>query len=170
MGACGHTVNGKASETYQSFAQGLARLGYVVLIFDPVGQGERLEYANKEWSPRPRPGVEEHLYAGNQQFLVGEFIGAWMAWDGIRALDYLLSRKEVDPRHIGVTGNSGGGTQTTWLCGLEQRWTMAAPNCFITTYRRDLENELALLRQCPPRVWLSVGQAISRGSAPKLSF
>jgi dienelactone hydrolase len=97
--------------------------------------------------------VEEHLYAGNQQFLVGEFIGAWMAWDGIRALDYLLSRKEVDPRHIGVTGNSGGGTQTTWLCGLEQRWTMAAPNCFITTYRRDLENELAAdAEQCPPRV------------------
>jgi dienelactone hydrolase len=153
VGACGHTVNGKAAETYQAFAQGLARLGYVVLIFDPVGQGERLEYANKEWSPRPRPGVEEHLYAGNQQLLVGEFIGAWMAWDGIRALDYLLSRKEVDPRHVGVTGNSGGGTQTTWLCGLEQRWTMAAPDCYITTYRRDLENELAAdAEQCPPRV------------------
>jgi len=153
VGTCGHSVNGKAAETYQSFAQGLARLGYVVLIFDPLGQGERLQYADKEWTPRPRPSVEEHLYAGNQQFLVGEFMGAWMAWDGIRALDYLLSRKEVDPRRVGVTGNSGGGTQTTWLCGLEQRWTMAAPSCFITTFRRNLENELpADTEQCPPRV------------------
>jgi len=152
VGTCGHSVNGKAAETYQSFAQGLARLGYVVLIFDPLGQGERLQYAHEESQPRPRPSVPEHLYAGNQQFLVGEFLGAWMAWDGIRALDYLLSRKEVDPRHVGVTGNSGGGTQTAWLCGVEPRWTMAAPSCFITTFRHNLENELpADTEQCPPR-------------------
>ena len=76
----------------------------------------------------------------------------WRAWDGIRALDYLLTRPEVDPRHVGVTGNSGGGTMTTWLCGVEQRWTMAAPSCFVTTFRRNLENELpADTEQCPPQ-------------------
>ncbi|MCP4816665.1 MAG: prolyl oligopeptidase family serine peptidase, partial [Planctomycetaceae bacterium] len=86
-------------------------------------------------------------------FLVGDFFGMWRAWDGIRALDYLLTRKEVDPKHIGVTGNSGGGTMTTWLCGVEPRWTMAAPSCFVTTFRRNLENELAAdTEQCPPRV------------------
>ena len=42
----------------------------------------------------------------------------------------------------GITGNSGGGTMTTWLCGVEDRWTMAAPSCFVTTFRRNLENEL----------------------------
>ncbi|RLT10697.1 MAG: hypothetical protein DWI21_03740, partial [Planctomycetota bacterium] len=85
--------------------------------------------------------------------LVGEFFGAWRAWDGIRALDYLLSREEVDPKHVGITGNSGGGTMTTWLCGLERRWTMGAPGCFVTTFRRNLENELpADTEQCPPRV------------------
>jgi dienelactone hydrolase len=151
VGTCGHSDNGKASELYQSFAQGLARMGYVVLLYDPLGQGERLQYVDQKLQPRIGFGTREHLQAGNQQFLVGEFVGSWRAWDGIRALDYLLTRKEVDPRHLGVTGNSGGGTMTTWLCGVEPRWTMAAPSCFVTTFRRNLENELSAdTEQCPP--------------------
>ena len=151
VGSCGHSNNGKAADAYQSFAQGLARMGYVVLIFDPIGQGERLQYGHVEGKSRPRVGVGEHLHGGNQQFLVGEFLGSWRAWDGIRALDYLLTRPEVDPSHVGITGNSGGGTMTTWLCGVESRWTMAAPSCFVTTFRRNLENELpADTEQCPP--------------------
>ncbi len=153
VGTCGHSTNGKASEAYQSFAQGLARQGYVVLIYDPIGQGERLQYPDENLKPTMGVGVAEHLHGGNQQFLVGEFFGAWRAWDGIRALDYLLAREEVDPKHVGVTGNSGGGTMTTWLCGVERRWTMAAPSCFVTSFRRNLENELpADTEQCPPRV------------------
>lgn len=151
VGVCGHSGNGKAAGPYQSFAQGLARLGYVCLIIDPIGQGERLQYVGEGLKPRHGSGVDEHLYAGNQQFLVGEFFGAWRAWDGIRALDYLLTRPEVDPKHVGVTGNSGGGTMTTWLCGVEPRWTMAAPACFVTTFRHNFENELpADTEQCPP--------------------
>ncbi len=152
VGTCGHSSNGKAAEAYQSFAQGLARQGYVVLLYDPIGQGERLQYPDEDLKSRIGVGVREHLYAGNQQFLVGDFIGSWRAWDGIRALDYLLTREEVDPKRIGVTGNSGGGTMTTWLCGVESRWTMAAPGCFVITFRRNLENELpADTEQCPPR-------------------
>ena len=152
VGCCGHSNNGKAEAAYQSFAQGLARLGYVCLIYDPIGQGERLQYVQEDLSSRIGVGVPEHLYAGNQQFLVGEFFGMWRAWDGIRALDYLLTRSEVDPQHVGVTGNSGGGTLTTWLCGLDSRWTMAAPSCFVTTFLHNMENELpADTEQCPPK-------------------
>ena len=152
VGTCGHSSNGKAEPAYQAFAQGLARLGDACLLYDHIGQGERLQYVDKNGQPRLRPGTREHLYAGNQQFLVGEFFGSWRAWDGVRALDYLLTRKEVDSTHLGVTGNSGGGTMTTWLCGLERRWTMAAPSCFVTTFRNNLENELpADTEQCPPR-------------------
>ncbi len=152
VGTCGHSTNGKAAEAYQSFAQGLARQGYVCLIYDPIGQGERLQYVKDDLSPSMGVGVGEHLHAGNQQFLVGEFFGMWRAWDGIRALDYLLTRPEVDPQRIGVTGNSGGGTMTTWLCGVEQRWAMGAPSCFVTTFRRNMENELPQdTEQCPPR-------------------
>ena len=147
VGTCGHSSNGKAAEAYQSFAQGLARQGYVVLLYDPIGQGERSEYDGQV-----PVGTRQHLLAGNQLSLIGEFLGSWRAWDGIRALDYLLTRDEVDPAHIGVTGNSGGGTMTTWLCGVERRWTMAAPSCFVTTFRRNMENELpADTEQCPPR-------------------
>jgi cephalosporin-C deacetylase-like acetyl esterase len=152
VGTCGHMDNGKAGDAYQSFAQGLARLGYVVLIFDPIGQGERLQYPDVQLRSRIGVGVREHLYAGNQQLLVGENFAFWRAWDGVRALDYLLTRAEVDPRHVGLTGNSGGGTTATWLCGLDQRWTMAAPSCFVTTFRRNLENELpADIEQYPPK-------------------
>lgn len=154
VGSCGHSENGKAAEAYQSFAQGLTRQGYACLIFDPIGQGERLQYpVSFEHSGKSKygVGVREHIQAGNQQFLVGEFFGNWRAWDGIRALDYLLSREEIDPQHVGITGNSGGGTMTTWLCGVESRWTMAAPACFVTTFLHNAENELpADTEQCPP--------------------
>jgi cephalosporin-C deacetylase-like acetyl esterase len=152
IGTCGHSSNGKAAEAYQSFAQGLARLGYICFIIDPIGQGERLQYTQDHQTSKIGVGVNEHLHAGNQQFLVGDFLGAWHAWDAIRALDYLLTRPEVDPKRVGVTGNSGGGTLTTWLCGLDDRWSMAAPACFVTSFRRNLENELpADTEQCPPQ-------------------
>jgi cephalosporin-C deacetylase-like acetyl esterase len=157
LGVCGHSLNGKAAEAYQGFAQGLARMGYVVLIIDPVGQGERFQYikndAQKGLMSRYGGGTTEHIRMGNQMNLVGDFVGSWMVWDGIRGVDYLLSREEVDTSHIGVTGNSGGGTQTTWLCGMDERFTMAAPACFVTTFRRNAENELpADTEQCPPGV------------------
>jgi dienelactone hydrolase/pimeloyl-ACP methyl ester carboxylesterase len=152
VGSCGHSATGKAIDAYQSFAQGLARQGYVMLIFDPIGQGERLQYVGADLKPKHGIGVSEHLLAGNQQYLVGESFSAWRAWDGIRALDYLLTRKEVDPQHVGITGNSGGGTMSTWLIGLDRRWTMGGPACFPTTIRRNLENELPQdTEQCPPR-------------------
>ena len=152
VGSCGHSVNGKAAEAYQSFAQGLARQGYVVLIFDPIGQGERLQYPDDDHSKSEvGAGVHEHLLCGNQQFLVGEHFSAWRCWDGMRALDYLLTREEVDPKHVGLTGNSGGGTMTMWLCGVESRWTMAAPSCAVTTFRRNFDNELPTdTEQMPP--------------------
>ena len=152
VGTCGHSANGKAIDTYQSFCQGLARLGYVVLIFDPIGQGERMQYVDANWKPIRGTGTAEHNYAGIQQVLVDERFCTWRAWDAVRALDYLATRQEVDTRHLGITGNSGGGTMTTWLCGLDDRWTMAAPSCFVTELRRNMENELgADMEQMPPR-------------------
>ncbi|MDF1811552.1 MAG: prolyl oligopeptidase family serine peptidase [Verrucomicrobiales bacterium] len=151
VGTCGHSLNGKAEEAYQSFAQGLARLGYICLIYDPIGQGERSQYLKENGKDAIRLGTRQHNHIGNQQILVGEFFGSWRAWDGMRALDYLLTRDDVDPDRIGVTGNSGGGTMTTWLCGVEPRWAMAAPSCFVTTWRHNMENELPQdSEQCPP--------------------
>jgi dienelactone hydrolase len=148
--ACGHTDNGKIG--YQSLGQGLARIGYVALVFDPIGQGERLQFPTKDLKSETGIGVLEHLYAGNPLFLVGDSMSAWFTWDGIRAIDYLLTRKEVNPEYIGVTGVSGGGTQTTWTCGADRRITMGAPACFVTTFLTNLENEeVADTEQIPPK-------------------
>jgi cephalosporin-C deacetylase-like acetyl esterase len=170
VGSCGHSANGKAIDTYQSFCQGLARLGYVVLIFDPIGQGERMQYLDAAGKPQKGTGTAEHNYAGIQQVLVDERFCTWRAWDAIRALDYLVTRPEVDTRHLGITGNSGGGTMTTWLCGLDDRWTMAAPSCFVTELRRNMENELgADMEQMPPRA-LALGldhEDVLAAMAPK---
>jgi len=90
---------------------------------------------------------------GNQMGLIGEFFGKWRVWDGIRALDYLLSRPEADRSRVGVTGNSGGGTLSTYLNAFDDRFTMAAPSCFVTTYLCNLENELpADSEQIPPAI------------------
>jgi len=151
IGTCGHGDPAKATPIYQSFAQGLARQGYVVLIFDPIGQGERVQYLTKNLKPIHGIGVSEHNYSGKQMVLNGESLSSWFTWDCIRCVDYLLSRTEVDPKYIGVTGNSGGGTQATWLCGVEPRLTMAAPSCFVVGFEQNLKNELpADIEQCPP--------------------
>ena len=148
LGACGHTAESKAYSEYQAFARGLAAKGYLVLIYDPLSQGERIQY--------PEQGMGccwEHNMMGNQMALIGEFFGKWRLWDGMRALDYLLSRPEADPARVGVTGSSGGGTLTTYLSAFDDRFTMAAPSCFVTTYLCNLENELpADAEQIPPNI------------------
>lgn len=150
LGTCGHSDLGKACDLYQGFCQRLVHAGFVVLIYDPFSQGERDSYYGSGYELR---GTRAHNMLGKQLELSGEFFGAWRAWDGIRALDYLLGRPEVDETHVGLTGNSGGGTMSTWLWAIEERFTMAAPSCFVTTFAHNLENELpADAEQCPPGV------------------
>jgi len=151
LGTCGHALGGKAEPYYQSFVKNLARMGYVVLIYDPISQGERLQFLGIPKAQRPGGICPDHNMMGNQMRLVGEFFGGWRAWDGIRGLDYLLSRPEVDKTRVGLTGNSGGGTMTTWLTGLDARFTMAAPSCFVTRQLSNLENEESQdAEQVPP--------------------
>lgn len=139
LGSCGHAGEGKAAGPYQSFARALAHNGFVCLIYDPIGQGERHQYLDLGNYCGP---VCEHQIAGNAMSLVGDFFGTWRAWDGIRALDYLLSRPEVDRNHVGMTGNSGGGTLTTYIAMLDDRFTMTAASCLGSDYVTNLENEL----------------------------
>ena len=153
VGSCGHSATGKQEGLYQGFCQRLARNGLVVFIIDPFNQGERDQYYGLKDREEVRACTRAHNMMGKQLELVGEWFGAWRAWDGIRALDYLLSRPEVDRSRVGLTGNSGGGTMTTWLWACETRFTMAAPSCFVTTFMANLENEIpADCEQYPPGV------------------
>ena len=153
LGTCGHSDNGKLEPKYQGFCQRLARNGYVVLIYDPFNQGERDQYAGLPDRTAVTNCCHAHNMMGKQLELVGEWFGMWRTWDGIRALDVLLARAEVDRSRVGLTGNSGGGTMTSWLWAMEPRFTMAAPSCFVTTFLSNLENELpADCEQYPPGV------------------
>ena len=150
---CGHSQEGKLEPAYQASCQRLVRAGFVALIYDPFNQGERDQYWHLDERAEVTNCCHAHNMMGKQLELVGEWFGMWRAWDGIRALDYLLSRPEVDADHIGLTGNSGGGTMTTWMWAIEPRFTMAAPSCFVTTFLANLENELpADCEQYPPGV------------------
>jgi len=135
----GHFSSGKAGSA--SIAQALAKQGYVALAFDPIGQGERVQYVDDQFKAIVGAGTSEHTFSGIRMPLVGENLPTWFMWDCVRSLDYLLSRPEVDSRHIGMTGSSGGGNQTMQLCGFDFRLTMAAPSCNVTSLRRNVENE-----------------------------
>lgn len=153
LGTCGHSEAGKAADLYQEFSQRLVHAGFVVLTYDPFSQGERDQYFGSVYRESVGWGTRAHNMMGKQLELLGENMAMWRAWDGVRALDYLLSRPEVDPARVGVTGNSGGGTMTTWLWAVDERFTMAAPSCFVTTFLHNLENEEAQdAEQCPPGV------------------
>ena len=111
--------------------------------------------------------------AGKQLSLCGEFFGAWRVADAMAALDYLAARPEVDQTKLAVTGASGGGTLSSYLFALDERLSMAAPGCYITTFRRNFENELPTdVEQIPPGLWAAGGDMadflIARAPHPAL--
>jgi len=131
---CGHSAEGKAAAFYQTACIALVMNGYVVLCYDPLGQGERSQYWDAR-RKRSRVGLctPEHGMAGAQCVLLGTNLAQWRIWDGIRSIDYLTSRPEVDPARLLVTGNSGGGTLTSYISAVEPRVAIAAPGCYVTT-------------------------------------
>ncbi|MHC4424987.1 MAG: alpha/beta hydrolase family protein [Planctomycetota bacterium] len=133
---CGHSANGKAYESYQTMGALLALSGMAGLVFDPIDQGERGQLLS-QWPKLA--GTRAHTMLGVGSILLGRNTAMFEVWDGMRAIDYLQSRPEVDPKRIGCTGNSGGGTQTSHLMSLDERIIAAAPSCYITSLERLLK-------------------------------
>ena len=131
----GHTQEGKPEP--QRVAVNLALKGFVALTFDPLGQGER-EQTYERQVDRPLAGwsVNEHIQAGAQSLLIGESVARFFIWDAKRAIDYLLSRPEVDSASLGAVGCSGGGALTTFIGALGPRVKAVATACFINSYRQ----------------------------------
>jgi cephalosporin-C deacetylase-like acetyl esterase len=138
--ASGHTSNGFRSEAYQHIIINLVKKGFVVLAFDPIGQGERLQYYDEKEGKSRFGSTIEHSYPGAQCYISGYSPAKYFIWDGIRSVDYLLTRNEVDPERIGMTGRSGGGTQTAYTAALDDRILAAAPECFITSMEYILKS------------------------------
>ncbi|MFT6619752.1 MAG: hypothetical protein ACKVHO_19530 [Verrucomicrobiia bacterium] len=154
---CGHSHDGKAAGQYQRAAILFARNGMAALCYDPVGQGERYQLIDPELEnsyfldiPRklelPHPGVRhlcttEHTLMGIGSMLLGENVAQYRIWDGMRAIDYLQSRVDIRADRIGCTGNSGGGTLTSYLMALDDRIVAASPGSYLTTLQRLIDGK-----------------------------
>ncbi len=133
---CGHDATGKSAESYQRACILMATNGLAALCYDPIGQGERLQAIDSNGKTALKNGVTEHTLVGVGALLVGENTATYRIWDGMRSLDYLASRPEIDAKRLGCTGCSGGGTLTSYLMALDDRVVAAAPSCYITSLER----------------------------------
>jgi hypothetical protein len=137
----GHSIESFRKPSYQTLLHKLVKNGFIVFAIDPMGQGERIQYTDEEKASVGLPigrSTYEHTYANNQCFLSGTSAARYFTWDGIRAIDYLMTRSEVDKEKIGVTGLSGGGTQTAYISAFDDRVKAAAPAGYISNLRSIL--------------------------------
>jgi len=135
----GHSPAGKAGESVT--AANFARNGFVALAWDPIGEGERLQY----WEPARKASAlgrptGEHSHAGEKTLALGSPLAAWFLRDASAGLDYLSSRPDVDPKRLGAFGCSGGGTVTAYLAALDPRLAAAATACYLTSATALLES------------------------------
>jgi len=135
----GHEMTSKATESYVQTAVLFAVNGFVVLVVDPISQGERVQFTDQKGQRILRGSTTEHTILNAGASLVGNSVVAWELSDNKRALDYLVSRPEVDTSRIGCLGNSGGGTQTTYFIAGDNRIKVAAPCSFVAQRERNFE-------------------------------
>lgn len=136
----GHGPAGKAGEA--GMAAVFALNGFVVLSYDPIGQGERLQY------PDPlKPGTSlasrptgEHGVASLQPMLIGDSFARYEVWDAMRGIDYLSQLPFVDAKRIGAFGCSGGGTITALVGVLDSRVAAVGTACYTTSFDALLDS------------------------------
>jgi dienelactone hydrolase len=132
----GHSEEGKAADYAQRGCILLAKNGIAALCYDPIGQGERKQLLTPDGKPAIAGSTNEHTLTGIGALLIGQSTATYRIWDGIRSLDYLAGVPEIDPKRLGCTGVSGGGTLTSYLMALDDRIVAAAPSCYVTSLER----------------------------------
>jgi cephalosporin-C deacetylase-like acetyl esterase len=130
--APGHGA-GKASQ--YSWAANFARAGFLTLAIDPMGQGERMQHFDPELGTSKVEPSGEHEHGNQTALLVGQHIARYWFADGVRSVDYLTQRADVDAARIGTFGCSGGGTAAAYLAAMDPRVKAAAIASFITSFK-----------------------------------
>ena len=126
IGMHGHWKQGRLAERIQCRGHSLAKNGYVCLLVDAWGAGERsTEHGNFEY---------HGAGLGGALFNIGESLMGAQIIDNMRAVDVLFSLDYVDSNKIGATGASGGGNQTMWLSALDERIVTAVPVVSVGTF------------------------------------
>ena len=129
----GHTKDGKTSGSEQTRAINYARAGWVALTVDATGHGERERIGHRRtWSI----------------ITTGMTVEGVQVWDNIRSVDYLLTRPEVDPKRIAISGCSGGGNQTMYTAALDDRLMCAVPVCSVSTLRGQIYTHNGIGCEC----------------------
>ena len=129
----GHWLYGKAIPENQIFCANLAMQGFLVATFDPICQGERMLVEPEKHAayfgdaPEDLYSVGMHMIPGNLFYMLGKNLISLFVHDGKRVLDYVCARVDVDASRVGMTGQSGGGTQTTYLAALDDRVRAYSP-------------------------------------------
>ena len=123
--SCGHSDTGKDCGIYLRACVLAVKKGFVALMFDPYEQGERRWYTIGS--------TRGHNQIGIRAEMVGWSMPLLRIWDGMRAIDYIETRPEVDASRIGYMGQSGGGTMTALMEAAEPRIRAAAPSCYLTS-------------------------------------
>lgn len=126
----GHWKGAKQDPVPQSRCIGLAKLGFFVLMVDAFGAGER--------------GIGKALgeyhgeMTGTTLWPTGRPLSGIQVYENMRAVDYLLTRPEVDGTKLGITGASGGGNQTMYAGAFDERFRCVVPVCSVGTFRAYL--------------------------------
>ncbi|HRI14806.1 MAG TPA: prolyl oligopeptidase family serine peptidase [Verrucomicrobiota bacterium] len=130
---CGHSSRPRSGNktAYQSHGIWFARHGYVCLMVDTLQLGEIA-------------GIHHGTYReGRWSWLSRGYTPAGVeCWNGIRGLDYLMSRPEVDPARLGVTGISGGGAATFWIAAADERVKVSVPVSGMADLRSYIPNRV----------------------------
>ena len=167
----GHWKGAKQDPVVQSRCIGCAKLGFFVLCVDAFGAGER--------------AIEKNLgeYHGEMTAAtllpIGLPLAGLQVYENKRAVDYLISRPEVDGDRIGITGASGGGNQSMYAGAMDERLRCVVPTCSVGTYQSYLSAACCLCELVPGGIKLTeegeiLGLAANRGimitSATKDAF
>jgi dienelactone hydrolase len=126
----GHWRLAKSEPVVQSRCIGLAKLGFFVLMVDAFGAGER--------GLQPPLGEYHGEMVGATLYPTGRPLSGIQVYENQRAVDYLLTRPEVDPDRLGITGCSGGGNQTMYAGAFDERFKAVVPVCSVGTYQAYL--------------------------------
>jgi dienelactone hydrolase len=123
----GHHAWARIDPDVQAYCLGLVKLGFFVLCVDAFGAGER--------HAQPARGTYHGALDGSALWPVGQSLLGMQVYDNRRAVDYLLTRPEVDSERLGVTGASGGGNQTMYAGALDERLKCVVPVCSVGNYQ-----------------------------------
>lgn len=133
----GHSSAGKGNGSAQAVL--MARNGIAVILVDPLGQGERMQLIDARGNDLTRGSTTEHTLLNVPYVLLGGSLAAEQFYDNSRAIDYLLTRSDIDPERIGCYGFSGGGTMASYLVALDERIRCACVGLFFSSRLRTLE-------------------------------